>query len=104
METGWPNEDGYFTINGYKIKLFEAVLDGAQSINGFRNKDLRKQLFGNAKPAKENKKMRSKITRIIRKLRAHRLISKIPRSTRYKVTETCPRENGERISYFRRIS
>jgi hypothetical protein len=54
----------------------------------FINKDLRNQLFGDkARSAEELKKTGSKITRIIRKLRAHRLISKIPRSTRYKVTE-----------------
>ena len=69
-------------------RVFEAVLDGAHRITGSRNKDVRNQLFGdNTRSPEEKKKAGSKITRIIRKLRAHRLISKIPRSTRYKVTE-----------------
>ncbi len=69
-------------------RVFEAVLNGAHDINGFRNKDLRNLLFGdNAGSSEELKTASSKITRIIRKLRAHCLISKIPRSTRYKVTQ-----------------
>ncbi len=55
-------------------------------------------MFGDTKSAQEIKKMSSKITRIVRKLRAHRLISKIPRSTRYKVTEKGSRILGG-ISY-----
>lgn len=87
VQDGQNRYSGFNPLSPEATKLFEAVLDGSHCINGFRNKDLRKQLFGNTKSAKELKQMSSKITRIIRKLRAHRLISKIPRSTRYKVTE-----------------
>ncbi len=69
-------------------RVFEVVLDDAHSIHDFRNKDLRNQLFGdNTISQEEKKKTGLKMTRIRRRLRAHRLISKIPRSTRYKVTE-----------------
>jgi hypothetical protein len=87
VQDGQNRYSGFNPLSPEATKLFEAVLDGAHSINGFRNKDLKNQLFGDTRSAKELKKMSSKITRIIRKLRAHRLISKIPRSTRYKVTE-----------------
>ena len=67
--------------------MFEAVLDGSHTINGFRNKNLRASLSGHVKTEAEAKNLSSKITRVIRKLRAHKLIAKIPRSTRYKVTQ-----------------
>ena len=87
VHDGQNRHSGFNPLSPEVTKVFEAVLDGAHSINGFRNKDVRNQLFGDTRSAKELKKMSSKITRIIRKLRVHGLISKIPRSTRYKVTE-----------------
>lgn len=65
-------------------RLFLAVMDGANHINGFTNASIRKFLFPEA--AANDKKIRNKTTRIIAKLRAHKLISKIPHSFRYKVT------------------
>ncbi|UJS21480.1 MAG: hypothetical protein L3J18_04020 [Candidatus Brocadia sp.] len=88
VRDGQNRHSGFNPLSPEITRVFEAVLDGAHSINGFRNKDLRSQLFGdNTRSPEEKKKTGSKITRIIRKLRAHGLISKIPRSTRYKVTE-----------------
>lgn len=88
VHDGQNRHSGFNPLSPEVTRVFEAVLDGAHSINGFRNKDLRNQLFSdNTRSPEEMKKTGSKITRIIRKLRAHRLISKIPRSTRYKVTE-----------------
>ncbi|OQZ03141.1 MAG: hypothetical protein B6D35_00150 [Candidatus Brocadia sp. UTAMX2] len=48
---------------------------------------MRNSLYGPVKTETEAKKLGAKITRIIRKLRAHKLIAKIPRSSRYKVTK-----------------
>jgi len=65
-------------------RIFLAVMDGANYINGFTNASIRKSLF--PKEVANDKKIRNKTTRIIAKLRAHKLISKIPHSFRYKVT------------------
>lgn len=63
--------------------LFRAVLQAGNYINGLTNASIRKYLF----PDKfDDVKIRNKITRIIAKLRAHKLISKIPHSNRYKIT------------------
>lgn len=78
---------GFNPISSETTKLFEAVLDGSNIVNGFRNKDIRCHLFGNAKTAEEKRKQSSKITREIRKLRTHKLIAKVPRSSKYKVSE-----------------
>lgn len=86
VQDGQNRYSGFNPLSPEATKLFEAVLDGSHSINGFRNKDLRNHLFDNAKTSEETRKVSSKVTRIIKKLRAHKLIAKIPRSTRYKVT------------------
>src|SRR5574340_549758 len=87
IEDGQDRYSGFNPLSQESTKVFEAVLDGSHSINGFRNKDLRNSFYDTAKTAEEAKKRSSKVTRIIRKLRAHKLIAKIPRSSRYKVTK-----------------
>ncbi|NLF47878.1 MAG: hypothetical protein GX578_06085 [Clostridiales bacterium] len=64
--------------------IFLAVMDAGNHINGFTNASIRKFLFLDA--TMEDKKIMNKTTRIIAKLRAHKLIAKIPHSFRYKVT------------------
>jgi len=65
-------------------QIFLAVMNGGNHINGFTNASIRNNLFPDA--AKDDKRVRNKTTRIIAKLRAHKLIVKIPHSFRYKVT------------------
>lgn len=68
-------------------KTFAAVLDGAHCINGFRNSDLQKSIFDQFYSNDTERKKRSgQVTRLIRKLRAHQLVAKIPRSHRYRVS------------------
>lgn len=67
------------------IEIFKSVMDGNHLINGFRNKDIRKLLYPKYK--KDNlKKLSSKTTRLLRKLKAHGLIYKVSRSSRYQIT------------------
>jgi hypothetical protein len=79
-------------------RVFLAVLEGGNNINGFSNKTLRTQLYPQTqKKAKsigkiytidiDKKKSSGRVTRLLGKLRAHGLIAKIPRSFRYKVTK-----------------
>jgi hypothetical protein len=72
------------------VKLLEAVNRGEFVINGFRNRDLR-ALFFAATPAttpEEAKRQSGKVTRLLRLLRAHRVIQKIPKTHRYQATPT----------------
>lgn len=64
--------------------IFTAIMDGRNHINGFTNASIRKKIFPNA-PA-DDKKIRNKTTRLLAKLRAHKLIAKIPHSFKYRVT------------------
>jgi hypothetical protein len=68
--------------------LLAAVNRGEYVITGFRNRDLRQQLYGEAprQPA-ERKRQSAAVTRQLRLLRAHGLIRKIPKTHRYQVTD-----------------
>ena len=69
--------------NPETVVLMETICDGRFLIKGFRNKDIACVIFPNIKDAK---KLSSKVSRILKKLRQHGLIKKVPRSRRYHVT------------------
>ena len=64
-----------------------AAMRGEHRIRWFRNKDIAQHLY--AKPAAnpaERRRRCGQVTRSIQLLRAHRLIAKIPRTRRYRIT------------------
>lgn len=67
--------------------LLEAINRGEFTLQGFRNRDLCGLLYANEPTLTERQKM-SKVTRLIRLLRAHGLVQKVPRTHRYLVTPT----------------
>lgn len=67
--------------------LLEAVSQGKYLISGFRNRDIRVQLFGEAGTAEESKRQAAQVTRRLGLLRGHRLISRVPKTHRYQLTE-----------------
>jgi hypothetical protein len=70
-------------------KLFTAINHGEFTINGFRNRDIQKLLYGTeADSPIERRRRSSAISRKLRMLRAHGLIRKVPRTHRYMVTKT----------------
>lgn len=74
----WSQED---------VELFRAVSHGEFSINGFRNRDLQALLFKDAPTSPNEKQRRSgRVSRLLRMLRAHRLIKKVPSTYRYVLT------------------
>ena len=74
-------------------KLFQAVLDGRFLLQGFRNRHLRERLAPDPPPdSGEAVRLSARITRLLRLLRAHRLIRKVSGTCYYRVTAT-----GQRI-------
>ena len=75
-------------------RLLAAVIRGEFALNGFRNRDLRPLLFGDGTdsaqevPADEARRQSAKITRLLRLLRGHGLIQKVPKTHRYTLTDT----------------
>lgn len=67
--------------------LLEHAGRGEFILNGFRNRDLRDLLFTTpTSDPKEAKRRSGRVTRMIRMLRAHGLIRKVPRTHRYRVS------------------
>jgi hypothetical protein len=70
------------------IALLQAICRGEFATAGFRNRDLRAILFPSKSSAskKEIRRLSSRVSRLLRILRAHGVIKKIPKSHRYRVT------------------
>ncbi len=82
---------GFNLLSDFTTKVFNAVLSGEFAIRGFRNKDLRQVLVKFGLFSKEDilniKKLSGKITRLIAKLRGHKIITKLNKTCRYRVTK-----------------
>ena len=73
---------------GEDKELITAVNHGEFLINGLRNRDLQKLLYGTeAESPAERRRRSAAISRKLRLLRAHGLIQKVPRTHRYHVTD-----------------
>lgn len=69
-------------------RLLEFVGRGEHLITGFRNRDVRRHLYGErSKDAAVHRRQSGRVSRLLALLRAHGLIQKIPRTHRYQVTE-----------------
>lgn len=83
---------GFNLLSSFSCTVFNAILNGAFKIRGFSNKNLRlillEQKALSLKPSFDMKKISAKITRLIAKLRAHKLISKLPNTCKYRVTKS----------------
>jgi hypothetical protein len=70
------------------VELFRAVSHGEFSVNGFRNRDLQALLFKGTPGSQKEKQRRSgSVSRLLRMLRAHHLIQKVPSTYRYVLTQ-----------------
>jgi hypothetical protein len=67
-------------------RLLEAVSRGEWLVAGFRNRDIRQVLYGDAADASTRRQTASRVTRLLGLLRAHGLIKKVPRTHRYLLT------------------
>ena len=67
--------------------LFEVHLSGEHALHGFTNRDVRQKLRLTAYSLAANEDMHpGQVTRLFRRLHAHGLIAKIPRSRRFRVS------------------
>lgn len=87
VDKGSVRHTGFNPVSEESCKIFLAVLNGGNNINGFTNKDIRNALYYPAADGVEDHRLSNRTTRLLAKLRAHRLIAKIPHSFRYKLTK-----------------
>ena len=77
---------GLRPLDPSEAKLLAAIASGEHLISGFRNRDLRRALFGDTDDAASRRRQAGQITRRLALLRAHGLIKKIPHTLRYQLT------------------
>ena len=88
------------TVTGFNVwspdvvRIMETICDGRYFINGFRNRDIGRVIFPEIK---DSRKLSSKVSRTLKKLRQHGLIKKVSRSRRYHVTSKGHRVMGALI-------
>ena len=70
---------------GYR-DLLETINRGEFVVNGMRNRDIVRSLYGNQQNPDARRRAASQVTRKLRMLRAHGIIKKVPRTHRYVVT------------------
>jgi hypothetical protein len=75
-------------LNPDTLDLFIALSDGAYLINGFGNKLLRRKIFDDP----DSNQNVNRTTRLLSKLKAHKIIRKVPRKNKYYLTA-----NGRKI-------
>jgi hypothetical protein len=67
--------------------LLEAILDPKYSVGGLRNRDLVQTLYPQpAADEKERRRRCARVTRLLRLLRGHGLLAKVPKSHRYQLS------------------
>ena len=76
---------GFNALDKQTTELFEILSNAGYMINGFRNADIKYALYEDDKEV-ESDKVRNRVTRLLAKLRAHKLIKKAPNSLKYYVT------------------
>ena len=78
---------GFSPVSKENIELFKALLSGEFALNGFRNADLQSKIF-DTKPKDriEAKRRIHRTSRLITKLRGHRLIHKVQNSRLYRLS------------------
>jgi hypothetical protein len=69
------------------VRLFKAILDGDHIVRGFRNADIRTQLFATLQKADEKRRTSAAVGRLLKRLHVRQLVAKIPRTRRWRVTE-----------------
>jgi hypothetical protein len=72
-----------------ELQLFHALMDGADSLRGFTNADVRSRLETTSHLARQRgdpKRESAKVSRILHRFHAHGLVAKYPRSRRWRTT------------------
>lgn len=77
---------GFNPLDKDEQAIFKACIDGDHLVNGFRNKNIRTLLYPNLKP-EEIKKCSAKISRLLKRLSMFGVISRRPKSFKYKVSD-----------------
>lgn len=78
---------GFNPIAEDDLRLFAAIFRGEHMLHGMRNQDVRRQLFGKTTDRTLHRRQANQVSRLFRRLHVHRVLAKVPRSRRWRLTE-----------------
>ena len=81
------------------IRLFAAVLEGDLIARGFRNRDIRSSLFGDA--AATGHRESAAVGRLVKRLHHRHMVAKIPRTRRWRMTDSGRRLLSLTVQFYR---
>lgn len=93
---------GFNPAREQEAKLFEAVLAGAGIAQGFRNPDIRLALYGASKERRQRQRHSAAVGRLLKRLHVRGLVSKVPHTRRWRVTERGRQLLGDALRNYRR--
>ena len=80
------------------------MLAGDHIAKGFRNKDIRQSLYGNAKDKKRRHRQSAALGRMLKRLHARGLVKKVAHTRLWRATERGRRIMGDTLRTYRRYS
>lgn len=78
---------GFNPLHAEDVRLFTVLLRGEHNLLGFRNGHLAQHLYPNVRDPEQLRRISSRISRLLKRLRTFRLIAKIHKSRRYRITK-----------------
>jgi hypothetical protein len=95
---------GFNPAREEEARLFAAVLEGDHIAQGFRNKDIRAAIGGDAPSNKKCQSQSAAVGRMLKRLHVRGLVVKVPRTRRWRVTEKGRRVLGDTLLTYRRYN
>ena len=68
------------------VELFATLLRGEHAIHGIRNRDVRRELFGESRTSVLRRRDANRTSRFLKRLHVHGLIAKVPHTRRWRLT------------------
>jgi hypothetical protein len=93
---------GFNPAREEETRLFAAVLAGDHIAQGFRNKDIRTAIYASHPSAPSAKQQSAAVGRLLKRLHVRRLVIKVPRTRRWRVTEQGRRILSDTLRTYRR--
>lgn len=91
---------GFNPASPADVRLFQAVLAGANLLHGFRNADIRTALYGATEDVGERRRQGHAVGRMLKRLHVRGLIVKVPRSHRWHVSQKGHRVLGAVVQLY----
>jgi hypothetical protein len=92
---------GFNPAREEEARLFAAVLEGDHMAQGFRNKDIRAALHGDASADRPRQRHSAAVGRLLKRLHVRGLVVKVPRTRRWRVTDKGRRLLGDPLRTYR---